>query len=60
VGILELNGKAEIIGGEWAGGSHYDHPDFLWLPIRQNAESISGVSYEKVKDLLNRSVARRE
>ena len=58
--ILELNGNGEIIGGEWAGGSHYDHPDFLWLPVRQNAASISGVSYEKVKDLLNRSVARRE
>ena len=56
--ILELNGNGEIIGGEWAGGSHHDHPDFLWLPVRQNAGSISGVSYEKVKDLLNRSLAR--
>ena len=55
--ILELNGKGEIIGGEWAGGSHFDHPDFLWLPVRQNAESINGISYKKVKDLLNQSVA---
>ena len=55
--ILELNGKGEIIGGEWAGGSHYDHPDFLWLPVKQNAESINGISYKKVKDLLNQSVA---
>ncbi len=55
--ILELNGRGEIIGGEWVGGSHYDHPDFLWLPVKQNAASISGISYSKVKDLLNQSVA---
>lgn len=55
--ILELSADDEIIGGEWVGSSMKNHPDFLWLPIQQNGDEVSGISYSKVKDLLNQSVA---
>lgn len=29
--ILEGDGAGNIIGGEWLGGSKFDHPDFIWL-----------------------------
>jgi len=56
--ILELNGKGEIIGGEWAGDSRLGHPDFLWLPIQQSAAEVNGISYEKVRDLVKQSLGQ--
>ena len=53
--VLEQNAAGEIIGGEWAGLSKLNHPDFLWLPIKQNSPQIDGISYKAVLELLKRS-----
>ena len=56
--ILELDQNGVIIGGEWVEDSKLAHPDFLWLPIKQNAPEVNGITYKNVKDLLNKSIAR--
>ncbi|WP_394831988.1 hypothetical protein LVJ94_36270 [Pendulispora rubella] len=57
--VLELDGNGEIIGGEWVGRSKSDHPDFLWLPVRQNGGTVAGgaISAAEVKELADLSVA---
>ena len=32
--ILELDVAGEVIGGEWIGASILNHPDFVWLGVR--------------------------
>ncbi len=56
--VLELDQNGVIIGGEWAEGSKLAHPDFLWLPIQQNAPDVNGITYKNIKDLLNKSIAQ--
>lgn len=31
--ILEVDSDGDVVGGEWAGESRSDHPDFLWMPF---------------------------
>jgi len=50
--VLEIDSQGRIIGGEWAGNSRTDHPDFLWLPLRQNAPTVAGISYRNVRELV--------
>jgi hypothetical protein len=33
--ILEGDNAGNIMGGEWLGGSKFDHPDFIWLTDTQ-------------------------
>ncbi len=54
--ILELDARGVIVGGEWVGASKTSHPDFLWLPLSNGAPTVAGVSYQNVKELLNRSL----
>ena len=49
--ILELDADGKIIGGEWVGDSNVNHPDFVWLPVRE----ISGnpnIDIETVRDII--------
>lgn len=52
--ILELDGNGNIIGGEWAGASQSNHPDFLWLPL-SHGTNFRNISYENVRMLLELS-----
>lgn len=31
--ILEIDDNGDVIGGEWAGASRLNHPDFVWMPF---------------------------
>lgn len=62
--ILEVDAAGKIIGGEWLQGrtNHptwgvSEQPDFLWATTgpRQSFSTNPNVSYEKVKDLINKS-----
>lgn len=58
--LLELDDANTIIGGEWVGQSHENHPDFLWFPIaKPAAASVSniGIKYQHIKELVEESVA---
>jgi subtilisin-like proprotein convertase family protein len=52
--ILELDGEGEILGGEWAGSSITNHPDFLWLPTRANG-SNPHVDLDEVRELVRQT-----
>ncbi|DAZ97477.1 TPA: hypothetical protein N0F65_009960 [Lagenidium giganteum] len=57
--LLELDGKQNIIGGEWLWDSNDEHPDFLWFPTGRPSESTVtnvGLSYKDVRELLDASV----
>jgi subtilisin-like proprotein convertase family protein len=52
--VLELDRNGNIIGGEWASDSQSNHPDFLWLPLR-NGTGFRNISYANVRMLLDMS-----
>ncbi len=52
--ILELDGEGEVIGGEWVGGSHGNHPDFIWLPVRARWGNPH-ISIDEVRNLIELS-----
>lgn len=57
--ILELDDNGKILGGEWVEGSRFNHPDFLWLPIRAaRYGSNPNVSLDQVRML--RDLARAD
>lgn len=52
--ILELDEAGSIIGGEWIGDSIENHPDFVWLPVRE----VSGnphIDTDLVRELIQES-----
>ena len=50
--VLELDAAGKIIGGEWIGNSRYNHPDFLWLPMKKYGATVAGkVNYSDIKML---------
>jgi hypothetical protein len=57
--ILEIDKNGNINGGEWLNGSKRNHPDFLWLPtgLRQATSAGGAISYARVKEILNASIA---
>ena len=57
--ILELDQNGKILGGEWVEGSRFNHPDFLWLPIRAARYGANpNVNLDQVRML--RDLARRD
>ncbi|WP_394821933.1 hypothetical protein [Pendulispora albinea] len=57
--VLELDARGAIIGGEWVGRSKSNHPDFLWLPVRQPPSTVAAggaITYTNVKALANASI----
>jgi hypothetical protein len=51
--ILEIDGRGDIIGGEWLGGSRTLHPDFLWIPVRKRPVTVAGkIEYDDVERLM--------
>ena len=52
--VLELDASGRIIGGEWAGASRTNHPDFLWLPLGARDATVAGgaIEYARVKELV--------
>ena len=54
--ILEMNADGEVIGGEWAGRSITNHPDFLWMATRPLG-SNPHVDLFQVRELVRRSRA---
>ncbi len=52
--ILEMTADGEIIGGEWAGRSITNHPDFLWMATRALG-SNPYVDLEEVRELVRMS-----
>lgn len=57
--VLELDGEGRIIGGEWAGNSKRNHPDFLWLPVSAGTRSVASgkITYANVRKLVMQSLA---
>lgn len=56
--ILELDGKNNIIGGEWIGESKTQHPDFLWVPLgrlQPGTVGPGGMKYDDIRKLLKKS-----
>lgn len=61
--VLELDSDGEIIGGEWAGESKTNHPDFLWYGTtkkdmelaRENYQSGTGIKTADISMLLELS-----
>ena len=53
--ILEVDSAGEIIGGEWFGQSHEDHPDFLWDPMERTSSSVSHLDLDNVRMLVQLS-----
>ncbi|MBF0363416.1 MAG: PKD domain-containing protein [Oligoflexia bacterium] len=47
--ILELDSVGKIVGGEWIGTSKKKHPDFLWLPYEKTPTVVSGINWNDVK-----------
>lgn len=54
--ILELDGEGNILGGEWVGGSHGTHPDFIWLPTRARYGNPN-IELDEVRELIRKSRA---
>jgi hypothetical protein len=57
--ILEVGTYGKVIGGRWCSDSADSHPDFMWAPKKaatSNTGRNPGVSLEKVRELLNKSV----
>ncbi|MBM4397277.1 MAG: proprotein convertase P-domain-containing protein [Deltaproteobacteria bacterium] len=54
--ILEIGSWGKIIGGEWLGSSHTNHPDFLWLPLAAGG-SHPHIDWSDVKMLLEKSLS---
>ena len=52
--ILELDAEGKIIGGEWIGDSILNHPDFVWLPVRDRAGNPH-IDTDLVRDLVRES-----
>ena len=52
--VLELDGSGNVIGGEWAGSSQSNHPDFLWLPT-SHGTNFRTLTYSNVRMLLDMS-----
>jgi subtilisin-like proprotein convertase family protein len=50
--ILEVDRLGDIIGGEWYGRSHTDHPDFLWDPSRLTRSSVQYLDLDNVRMLI--------
>ncbi|MBD88716.1 MAG: hypothetical protein CL940_00065 [Deltaproteobacteria bacterium] len=58
--VLELDGEGKIIGGEWAGDSKTNHPDFLWYGTtkkdmelaRENYKAGTGIKTQDITMLL--------
>ena len=58
--LLELDGKGNIIGGEYLYDSNDIHPDFLWFPKAKPAPDTvisSGLKYADLVMLLEKSIA---
>lgn len=56
--LLELDGKGDIIGGEWVRDSRKTHPDFLWFPEsagKPGTVTNIGIKYDEVRELLDAS-----
>ena len=55
--VLELDAQGQIIGGEWAGRSKLNHPDFMWLPLGPNSSAVAGgaIRYDDVIKLVEMS-----
>jgi len=49
--ILETDENGKILGGEWAGASRGDHPDFAWWPTAKPSGEVAGISYDLVRAL---------
>lgn len=51
--ILEMDGDGKIVGGEWVGDSMQAHPDFLWLPSKEEPGSTNDgvMSYKEVMEI---------
>jgi hypothetical protein len=49
--ILEADQYGKILGGEWAGDSKKDHPDFAWWPTGAPQYDVAGISYADLKSL---------
>ena len=59
--ILEADEGGKIIGGEWAGGSMTNHPDFAWWPTETAKYAyVAGglIKYDEVKALNDESAAQ--
>ena len=54
--ILEMDADGEIIGGEWAGRSITNHPDFLWMATAARGGSPY-VDLDEVRELVRMSRA---
>lgn len=52
--ILELDGRGNIIGGEWISRNH---PDFLWNPVRLTRSSTPYLDLDRVRQLIEQSRA---
>ena len=52
--VLELDAEGNVIGGEWAGSSQSNHPDFLWLPTGHRTY-FREITYQNVRMLLDLS-----
>jgi len=57
--ILELDGEGNILGGEWVGGSHGTHPDFIWLPVRARYGNPH-IDIDEIRELIRQSRAELE
>jgi hypothetical protein len=56
--ILELDDNDNIIGGEWVGDNHDNHPDFIYVPVgppNANTEILGGIKYSQVKEMIRLS-----
>jgi hypothetical protein len=49
--VLEADANGWIIGGEWVGRSHVEHPDFAWWPTGPPGDAL-GISYADLKSLV--------
>jgi hypothetical protein len=48
--ILEADANGKILGGEWLGNSHSNHPDFVWWPTGKPQGTVVGkLTYAEIK-----------
>ncbi len=60
--VLEVDAGGRIVGGEWLDSSKQNHPDFLWLPVREGRQTFAGgtIRYADVMNILSQSIVAED
>lgn len=60
--VLEVDANGRVVGGEWLDSSKQNHPDFLWLPIREGRSTFAGgkVTYANVMNIVSQSIVNED